>query len=438
MQPLTRPRLTLLGALLVGAGCASAGDRLNEGIQLQSEGRYMEAAYRYADAVDKDSELVEAQDRLLAVGDTAIELALARATNQRATGDPIRAAETFQSVDALLSRVREVGFSLSPPVDYADLRREAFDWAIEALMSDGEELVAEGRFRDARRALRRARSDFTATNAQRTASFAAEIDLLLTWADAELSVDRYRAAFGLAGEAVELRPSPTRRVLDEADQIRVRALELGTVALAILPITSVASVREQVAGDLEAQLSDDLELDYWRDPPPFVATADPVLVRRLVRDATRGGAPLSSRALTRVLGAVAADFGALVEVTSLDIEERDVEREPREVRSRRGGTASYFVEEGRLRYEAEVEVIVIDYNGNEVRDFRVSARGTGRFERGVFRGNPQELDLSRNEARLFDPDVLAAQHARVQREVVGELAADVARRTFEAVLSRVR
>ena len=43
-------RLALLLPLVMASACASAGDRLNEGIRLQSQGRYMEAVYRYADA----------------------------------------------------------------------------------------------------------------------------------------------------------------------------------------------------------------------------------------------------------------------------------------------------------------------------------------------------------------------------------------------------
>jgi hypothetical protein len=48
------------------------------------------------------------------------------------------------------------------------------------------------------------------------------------------------------------------------------------------------------------------------------------------------------------------------------------------------------------------------------------------------------MDLSRNEARLFDPDVIAEQHAEVQQEMVAELAEDIANRTFTTVLRRVR
>ena len=86
MKSLLTPRPALLAALFVLSACASAGDRFNEGYALQTEGLYMEAAYKYADAVDKDSEMVEAQDRLLAVGDTAIRVALERAADLSDSG----------------------------------------------------------------------------------------------------------------------------------------------------------------------------------------------------------------------------------------------------------------------------------------------------------------------------------------------------------------
>ena len=48
----TLRRLFLTLPLLLTMACASAADRFNEGLDLQAQGRYMEAAYRYADAVE--------------------------------------------------------------------------------------------------------------------------------------------------------------------------------------------------------------------------------------------------------------------------------------------------------------------------------------------------------------------------------------------------
>jgi hypothetical protein len=90
--------LLLLTATLLAA-CASAGDRLNQGMQLQAEGRYMEAAYRYADAVDKDGSLEEARERLNTVADSALRRTMDSAANLGGGGDPIAAADAFHRGD---------------------------------------------------------------------------------------------------------------------------------------------------------------------------------------------------------------------------------------------------------------------------------------------------------------------------------------------------
>ena len=76
MLPL-RTRAVLLLTLVVMSACASAEDRLNQGVELQSQGRYVEAVYRYAEAIEKDSEILEARERMVAAGDSAVMLAMA-------------------------------------------------------------------------------------------------------------------------------------------------------------------------------------------------------------------------------------------------------------------------------------------------------------------------------------------------------------------------
>src|SRR4051794_9319280 len=61
----------LLAALAL-AGCASAGKRLEQGVQLEQQGRPADAAQRYIDALKKDPSLGEARTRLLDAGQRAI------------------------------------------------------------------------------------------------------------------------------------------------------------------------------------------------------------------------------------------------------------------------------------------------------------------------------------------------------------------------------
>jgi hypothetical protein len=428
----------LLCLVLAVAGCASASDRLEEGIELQNEGRYMEAAYRYADAVDKDDELVEARELFVAVSDTAVMLAMKSADDLVGAGDPIRAAEAFRRTDALFARGREVGVGLTPPADYNQLRRQSFDGAIDGLMQYAASVVADGEMRDAQRALRRARSDFGASSAQREASVAAEIDLLLDWAEYDLGDRYYKAAFARAGEAVDLQSPPTRGTVRRADDIRNEALDLGMVRIAILPLTSRSDVRDSVGSQYQDELSDNLEIDYWVTPPPFVAVANSALVRREARDAASGGRPLNARQVSRVLDAVGSDLGALIEVTYVSMTDQNVRSEQRRSRNRDGELVPWTLERGRYVLEVRAEVIVVDRDGDELERFVESGRETGGFERGVYGEDPRELQLSPNESRYFDPDLLEKQRAEVQQAALEELAEQLADRLFREVIDRVR
>ncbi|NCG33284.1 MAG: hypothetical protein GWP44_10450 [Proteobacteria bacterium] len=428
----------LLCLALAVSGCASASDRLAEGIELQNEGRYLEAAYRYADAVDKDDELVQARELFVAVSDTAVMLAMKSADDLVGAGDPIRAAEAFRRTDALFARGREVGVGLTPPADYNQLRRQSFDDAIDGLMQYAASVAADGEMRDAQRALRRARSDFGASSAQREASVAAEIDLLLDWAEYDLGDRYYKAAFARAGEAVDLQSPPTRGTVRRADDIRNEALDLGMVRIAILPLTSRSDVRDSVGSHYQDELSDNLEIDYWVTPPPCVAVANSALVRGEARDAASGGRPLNARQVSRVMDAVGSDLGALIEVTYVSMTDQNVRRTSAWARKRDGELVPWTLERGRYVLEVRAEVIVVDRDGDELERFVESGRETGGFERGVYGENPRELQLSSNESRYFDPDLLEKQRAEVQQAALEELAEQLADRLFREVIDRVR
>ncbi len=228
-------RQLLLTSLVFVGACASASDRLNEGIELQAQGRYMEAAYRYADAVEKDGTLVEARQRLVIVGDSAIIVALNEADRSERRGEPVAAARQFHAIDRLLARVRSVGLRLTEPEDYLTARRNAFDGAIEWFMTTGQDASREGRWSDSRRAFAGARGDFDPSRGQVEASQGAEERLLLDWAEVELSDERPRAAYGIAGEALGVRDSAPRAVVLEVRDLQERALGLGTVVIVTLP-----------------------------------------------------------------------------------------------------------------------------------------------------------------------------------------------------------
>jgi hypothetical protein len=325
----TLKRLFFALPLLIATACASATDRYNDGLELQAQGRYMEAAYRYADAVEKDSSLQEARDQLLIVGDSAIMLALEEADRLDGRGEPVEAARQFQSIDRLMSRVRSVGMRLTEPGDYRVARRTAFDRAIEWYMIEGEDASREGRWENAVRSFASARADFSPTRDQRDASMDAQTRVLIDWAEIELGDRRPRAAYGIAERALVVRRSPPRPIVLEVRDLQERALAMGTVVVAALPVSATDRVREIVGTELEVELDEHTETGYWLNAPPFVQMADANILRREIRGLLRGRIPQSPALVGRALSLIGADYGVMVEITSIRISDDDVQVEER-------------------------------------------------------------------------------------------------------------
>lgn len=414
--------------------CASAGKRLEQGLEAEARGDWFEAARRYADALEKDPALEDARRGLYEAGDSAIRLAVRRADDRAAADDPVGAAEELRAADALLARGREVGATIPTPEGWATRRREAFDAAAARLLERGDAFRDEGRWADARAAYRRMRADFDPGPGAARESLDAEAGLLLDWADAEAADGRWRAAYGRAGEALAVAGPLPRSVVDGASELQQHALANGLRVLAVFPVGSTAQVREAAGGDLEGQLSDVLELDHWRSPPLFVAVADPVAVRQTTRQLFPAGTTFRPG---RVLEEVGGDFGALVELTKLEVTESDVESEERTARNSRGRSVTYTVERGRTRYAIEATVTIFDDRGARLGSSTARASESGHFERGRYGGSWRDLNLSRGETLLFDPVAQRAQYAELEATLLAELADHVADDVFGAVVRRI-
>ena len=487
--------------LLLATACASATDRFNDGLELQAQGRYMEAAYRYADAVEKDPSLQEARDRLLIVGDSAIMVALEEADRLDGRGEPVAAARQYQSIDRLMSRVRSVGMRLLEPHGYRVARRTAFEGAIDWYMVEGEDASREGRWEDAIRAFASARDDFSPSRDQREASLDAQTRVIIDWAEIELGDRRPRAAYGIAERALSVRRSTPRPIVLEIRDLQDRALAMGTVVVAALPVSATGRVRNIVGTELEVQLDEGMESGYWRDAPPFVQMADANILRRELRGLLRGRIPQSPALVGRALNLIGADYGIMVEVTSIRISDENLEVEERTAvirrqdldrsrerdaardecdgpgrgqdRGRGGGldrdecrgrgwgrgrgsdqnsgrtssqrwvtyeiddTVSYRVISGERVVRAEAEVLLMNLDGRAVAEFTIVAEQEGSFREGEFDGDPWQLRLSSRNARLFDWGEWDDEWSRIRRAVIDQLAVGISVETFEEVLSWV-
>jgi tetratricopeptide (TPR) repeat protein len=434
--------------LLLSTACASAEDRFNEGLRLQSQGRYVEAVYRYAEAVEKDSELVVAQDRLLAAGDTAVMVALQEAAELADRGDPVGASDRYVRVDQMAARIREVGLRPLLPTDYAELRRAMFDDAIGWQMTEGDAASADGRWEDAVRSYRGARDGYLPSRDQVDASYDAETEVLLRWAQIELDDGHPRSAHDLAQRALGVRPSAARETVLAARDIQDRALAAGTVVMAVVPVTAEPGVREWLGGEFEIQLDDGLAVEYWTRPPLFVEVADPLILRRELRGLLRGRAAQSPLVVGRALDLIGADVGVMVTLSGIEVSEVDVRRDRHEAvvsqNARRGSREAvtdsvvYETVRGTMRYFIEAEIVLVDPDGLQVGRAVASARESGPFERGEFEGDPRTLLLEGDQARFFDPAVLGDQIAQIESALMSGLAASIASATYDQIVSAIR
>lgn len=432
MRPSRRIPL-LLGSTLLALSCASAGKRLEQGMELEMQGRYDEAVGRYVEALEKDGSLQEARDRLMEVGDSAISGHLREMDRWSDAGDPVRAAGHVFRIDNLLARARTVGVRLPVPADYTQRRRAAFDGAVELLLRDGDDALEAGRWPDAVRSFRQARGSYEPTADQRERSFSGEAWSLVEWGRADLEAGRLRSAYEVASQVGATGGSPGD-ALAAADEIMSTALSEGEVELMALPVIPGGRVRDPGILDASARLDRALFNGPWREPPPFVRLTGDRLVREVVAEAVALGPGLSPRALGLLLRLTEADFGAWVEVMSLETTEYDVDQSTRTARTRDGRTTSYVLESGERRIRAEARVVVVDREGTPLVDQVLVGTGTGSFRRGVYQGDPSELNLDRREVDLFDRLALEAQQQAILQALSLDLASHVASAVFGPVV----
>jgi len=449
-----RLRTRVLPLLAIAAACASAGDRMNEGIALQSQGRYVEAVYRYAEAVERDAELLEARERLAAAGDTAVTVIMDEADELERRGDPVASAERYRTIDQMLARVRQVGMRIEVPSDYDTIRRAVFDNAVGWRMREGAAAAELGRWEEAREHFVGARADFLQpSRTQVDESHEAEISTLMAWAETELEDGRPRAAHALAQEAVEVRSSPARDVVLRVRDLQTRALEAGTVVVAMLPVTASPGVREYLGAEFEIELDEDLSIDHWNEPPLFVDVADPVILRRELRGLLRGTVAQTPIIVGRALDLIGADLGILIELSRIEVVEEDVQRTRREAiiplpsAAGRGvdraadqqmDTVTYTTVAGDLSYYLEANIVLVDTDGREIERFTSSSRRNGPFQRGEFDGDPAVLQLPERDRPFFDPSVHASQIGRIEEQLMEDLAVAIAAGTYDTVLSGIR
>jgi len=427
----------LMGTALLMVGCASATKRFEQGAEAEAAGAYLEAAERYIDALKKDQGLVEAREGLQRVGPRAIADLLAEADAARSAGRDPTAADQFHRVDELMAAASGVGVVLPQPDGYDGRRSMAMAQAVESLLDEGDMARSEGRWSTANRSYDRvARYEPSSEQSARLAQ--ARLELALGWADYDLAQGRFRSAFDRAGLAIDLAGGPETEGGATALEIQQQALDLGTQLVVLTPLWRTDDAARFMEDEFLAALNDELELSGLADPPLFIAVADPLVVRRELRDLRLSRALLSTPEATRLGRDLQADFVVTAAVEIYAVTESDVTETLRKTTTTGSHTASYLYRRGKLNVRASVGYSIVDPLAQRESIGRsIDFQESGEFESAVYDGDWTTLELSRNEERLFDPVRQRGFREAIEERLLAEMAEELTARIYRDLVARV-
>ncbi len=427
--------LLLAGLALLSASCKSADELYNEGQALELRGDYEAAAYHYAESLTEQPGLRKARGRLIEAGKIAVERQLRYIAEYEAAGEWIGAANTHRRLDGLVAMAQGVGVALALPAGYAEQRRANFDAAVAVFLDEGAAAVARGEFWRAIQGYSSARQ-YESSPQREEALTLATTDAYVALSDAEAAKGNFRAAHHFAGQALDLVP-PGSAAAAQIIRRQTEALDRGSLRTAFAPVQPTRRARDLPRGFVGA-LNDELELDHWTQPPPFVLALEQALVRRALRDLSLEREPLSPRDLAdlgRTLG-VDAVFAAEVNRFERTVTEKD--REEKSARTRGGERIAYTRIEDEVLLSATVAFDVVEAGTGRVlceREVERSVRD--RIARGEYGGSLRTLALSGSERRLFDADARAEAERDLEDDLVRVLAERLAETAFGCLLREV-
>ncbi len=440
-MPRIFPTIFLAGCLLLCAGCVSTQKRFDKAQDLESQGRYAEAAAYYVKVLEKEPDWPEARERLREAGARAVEAYLDVADAAKAEDRFDDALRTLDRLDALRDDADGVGVTLAVPDGYAAYRQDIKRSAVEALLRRGEQAEQRGDWSKALDAFERARHYADAE--QRADLTRRQAGVHVRWGEQEADRERYRAAFGHAQQALDLL-RPDHPMAERARALQQAALEAGTRFVAFLPFWRTDAVAREAPATAVQDLNDVLLYDHWSAPVPFVAAADAVALRRELRRLRYDRTVISRNQAAEIGRAAEADFVVAGEWTAFERREKNVKEKTRKARLKgRAATVggrkdtTYVEQSLRLELRAEVAYRIIDpHTRRVVEQGSVSARADGNLRRGVFAGDYRDLDLSGAERSLFEDEERLATEELVNK-LVDDLAARLAERVYDRLLGLI-
>ncbi len=435
--------LVSLLVLMATAGCGRrAAARLDRGVALEAQGELLQAALSYISALERDASLAEARERLHAIIPHLGESWAAEAGALLEEGDPIGAAELTLVMDQIRDRGSGLGVTVPLPDDWERQRRQALDGGIEERLHQARGEAEAGRWPQGIQYLEEAMDRYAPTEEHATEIQMLWTDHLLAWSRADIEAGQPQAGFQRVEEARSL-VSPGHPRLGEMAALQRRALELGTVSVAFLPVESTEQAREHAPAGFREALNELLQLEHWSIPPLFLYGVSPVEVRRQV-DRVRREQLARGRRTTPLDGAVevgralGAQRAVITEVEAFTWDTTRVRLREVEAPLRGGGRDVYQVRSGTVRLGATVGYLIVDPERRRILDRRsFTTRTTAALQDGLYDGNPDDLDLPRRERLLFSRVEQEDREAAAVAELQDLLAERLAQEIYDRLLARI-
>ncbi len=432
--------LVIVAILLTTAGCASTAKRFEKANKLEEERRYAEACDLYIKILQKDRDYVEASDRLRIAGPFVIDDYQDESVQYERSSDYLRAVESLNSMEAFARRSQDVGVVLELPEGYTERRRDLSESAVRELVLEAERFLADGNYDAALQAYEEAQTLPSVSDNEYEEFEEAKARIFVRWSRDEIDAGHYRAAFERAANAIELAGIESPLGI-EAVEIQDLALYEGTRNVVFLPFRQTEEVSRNAPRFLLEDLNDRLTLDYWSDPPPFIAYADPTEVRRVVRRMVSSSSRVIDRSEAIAIGRdMDADFVISGEIVEYRGEEKRVRERTRKARTkgRNPQDTTYIFKTYTLELNAEMDYRVFDvrsrkslYNGS------AKEKVSRKLERGAYNGDYRDLDLSSRDRDLFDELELDEQIQEMEEELSDKLAEKIADKAFDRLISEI-
>lgn len=424
-------------------GCASAQDRFEQARAFEAERDYPSAAEKYIEVLEREPDWAEARDGLEHVGPQAISglLEEAAAAEERRSFE-----EGLQAMDraaGLRAGARDVGVSLALPDDFASSRRNLVDRFVETLIEEAELSAESHSWRAALGGYDRVLDYIDPGSSRGRGVVRRQAELHLLWGEDLVEAGRPRAGFDRAGQAIGLvgRTDPLRA---RVEALQSRALNLGTRLVAFVPLARHKAVDLDAPSGFVEDLNEVLALEAWADPPPFVAPADPIALRRELRRAGHEDRILTTREAAEIGRAVDSDYVVVGEIVMFRVQERDARDEVKRARLRadrsrgRPRQTNYVEHERTVRYGAEVAYRIVDSRTRRaVLDRTVSVDESRRVKTATFAGDYRDLELSGSELEMFSGESERQELEDLANELADKLAAQLATRVYQDLLAGI-